>query len=385
MWQPAPAGAIPMTESPSLLTALRRQAAADPEAPFLFWPEGWHWRWWSWRQVAELSARWSAPLADLPAAAGVAFAADAWPQAIALDFAAQAAGLTPVPMILGGAGDGGPADSGGAGAGGPAGAGRAEYLAWIEGTGVAQEVRVTRLPDREALPRGTAPGAFGAGRTPERRDAPEGSAAPETLGAGRTPARRDAPGGSAAPASFGASVEAGVAVTDGAGRWRRLSQAELMAAAERVEIAIGAPPGQRRLPRRREVLVAGWPLHEWPARLLAAWATASGAALVLEADAARRPGTVLWARPTVFYGSAAELALLRGQVEPARKPRRFGRSRPPLPLGRLRTLFQAAPPEPAEAAFWQERGARLLQLPAMPPALPDEGTSRGADARAPAP
>jgi hypothetical protein len=143
-----------------------------------------------------------------------------------------------------------------------------------------------------------------------------------------------------------------------------LSQAELMAAAARVASAIDAPAG--RGARRREILVAGWPLQEWPARLLAAWATATGAALVLEADPARRPGTVLWARPTVFYGSAAELAALGRQVEAARQPRRWRRSRPPAPpLGRLRTLFQADPPSPAEAAFWQECGARLLQLPGI--------------------
>jgi hypothetical protein len=299
-----------MTESPSLLAALRRQAAADPESPFLFWPEGWHWRWWSWRQVAELAARWSAPLAGLPAAAGAGFSGDAYPEAIALDYAVQAAGLTPVPMEPGA--PGAPAD----------------LVVRLEGERpAALEPRVTWVAAGKAPP---------------------------------------------------AAGEAGVAVVDDAGRWRRLSEAELMAAAARVESTVGTPPDPRRQPRRREILVAGWPLQHWPARLLAAWAAASGAALVLEADPGRRPGTALWARPTVFYGSAADLALLRRQVEEVRKTRRFGRSRPPAPpLGRLRTLFQAGPPEPAEAAFWQQRGARLLQLPAMPPAPPAAGTPSG--------
>jgi hypothetical protein len=338
------------TQPTGLLAALGRQAAADPEAPFLFWPEGWHWRWWSWCQVAELATRWSAPLAGLPPAAGAGFAGDAFPQAIPLDLAIQAAGLTPVPMDLQTA-CGGAADSGGRGDdGGPE---TAASHGAVAGPGC----------------RSGDPAGWAAVPPVELVVRLEGER-PEAL----EPRLTWVAAGKAPPAA----AEAGVAVADESGRWRRLSQAELMAAAARVESAVGAPPEPRRRSRRREILVAGWPLQEWPARLLAAWATTSGAALVLDTDPGRRPGTVLWARPTVFYGSAAELVLLRRQVEAARTPRRFGRSRPPaLPLGRLRNLFQAGPPEPAQAAFWQERGARLLQLPALPPALPEAGASRG--------
>ncbi|MBV8198991.1 MAG: hypothetical protein JOZ15_00050 [Acidobacteria bacterium] len=314
-----------MAENSILLGALERHAGADPESPFLFWPEGWNWRWWSWRQVAELAARWSAPLAGLRAGAGVAFAGGAYPQAIALDLAVQAAGLTPVPLPV-------PVSlplAGGAGAAGAPGlevdaeavrreAVQAGCIAWLEAA--ADQVAVTRL-------------AQAAGR-----DAAAGE---------------DEAGGP------------GVLVAGDGGERRRLAEAELLAAAGRIDEAMGAPAGGRPGSRNREILVAGWPLQEWTGRLLAAWAILAGAALVLETDPARRLGTVLWARPTVFIGSAAEVAALRARVAAARRPRRWrGRRRLPAPpLGRLRILLQLEPPAPGEAAFWHERGARLVRLP----------------------
>ena len=158
-----------------------------------------------------------------------------------------------------------------------------------------------------------------------------------------------------------------------------MSQAELLAAAAEVQSVIPAPSGRRADSPERQILVAGWPLQEWAGRLLAAWAVAAGAALVLEDDPARRLGTVLWARPTVFHGTAAEVAALRLQVEAARRPRqwqRFHRVQAP-PLGRLRTLFQGEPPAADEVVFWRQRGARLLQLPGLGGAMPP-GASAGA-------
>jgi hypothetical protein len=320
-----------MSEIQSLPDALRRQAAADPESPFLFWPDGWNWRWWSWRETAALAARWSAPLAGLPPACGVAFAGAAYPEAIALDLAVQSAGLTPVPLVLGRGG-------GGAGGHGQAAQGaepalqvaeRAGCLAWLEVAG--GEALVTRLeaPAGGAVP---AAGAFGLAAA-----TPTGSAAAPT----------------------GDPV---VLVTGDAGDWRRLLQAALLAAAAEVESAIAPPSGHHAGAREREILVAGWPLQEWAGRLLAAWAVTAGAALVLEADPALRLGAVLWARPTVFHGTAEELAALRLRVEAARRPRRW-RRRPVPPLGRLRTLFQGGAPEADDAVFWRERGVRLLRLP----------------------
>jgi len=319
-----------MAEIQSLPDALRGQAAADPESPFLFWPDGWNWRWWSWRETADLAARWSAPLAGLRPACGVAFAGDSYPEAIVLDLAVMSVGLTPVPLILGSSG-------GGAGGHGPSAheagppepaaqtaaqaAKRAGCVAWLEVAG--RELRVTRLDGPLA-----------------------GSAA--------------AAGSVAAPAAG----DPGVLVAGDGGVWRRLSQAALLAAAAEVEGAMAPPSGRQADSRERQILVAGWPLQEWAGRLLTAWAVAAGAALVLEADPALRLGAVLWARPTVFHGTAAELAALRLRVEAARRPGRWRRL-PVPPLGRLRTLFQGDPPAADDAAFWRERGARLLRLPGL--------------------
>jgi AMP-binding enzyme len=307
-----------MSENQSLPGALRRQAAADPESPFLFWPDGWNWRWWSWRETAELVARWAAPLAGLPPACGVAFAGAAYPEAIALDLAVQSAGLTPVPLSPRWVGGG----AGGHGRHGrevqraaPAleAAERAGCLAWLEVVG--GEAWVTRL------------------------DAPVASAVV-------------------------AADDPGVLVTGDGGGWRRLSQSELLAAAAEVESAIASPSGRRADSRERQILVAGWPLQEWAGRLLTAWAAAAGAALVLEADPALRLGGVLWARPTVFHGTAEELAALRLRVAAARRPRPW-RRRPVPPLGRLRSLFQHEPPAADDVAFWRQRGAQLVRLPGL--------------------
>jgi len=175
------------------------------------------------------------------------------------------------------------------------------------------------------------------------------------------------PGLAAAPPTGSAAVptgDPGVLVTGDAGSWRRLSQSELLAAAAEVESAIVSRSGRRADSQEREILVAGWPLQEWAGRLLAAWAVADGAALVLEADPALRLGAVLWARPTVFHGTAEELAALRLRVETARWPRRR-RRRPVPPLGRLRTLFQREPPAADDEAFWRQRGAQLVRLPGL--------------------
>jgi hypothetical protein len=178
-----------MSENQSLPGALRRRAASDPESPFLFWPDGWNWRWWSWRETAELAARWSAPLAGLPPACGVAFAGAAYPEAIALDLAVQSAGLTPVPLLLGCGGGG----TGGHGRHGrevqraaPAleAAERAGCLAWLEVVG--GEARVTRLdaPGAGALvaAAAVAPPTGSAAAPTGSAAAPTGSAAAPTPG-----------------------------------------------------------------------------------------------------------------------------------------------------------------------------------------------------------
>src|ERR1700688_912964 len=237
-----------MSEIQSLPAALRRQAAADPESPFLFWPDGWNWRWWSWRETAELAAQWSAALAALPPACRVAFAVAAYPSAIALDLAVQSAGLTPVPLILG-LGGGSAGGRGQAAQGAEPGreaAERAGCQAWLEVAG--GEARLTRL-DRPLA-------------------------------------------GMAGPAAVVPPGDPGVLVTGDTGDWRRLSQSELMAAAAAVDRAIAPPAGRPAESRERQILVAGWPLQDWAGRLLAAWAVAAGAGLVLEGDSAPRLGEV---------------------------------------------------------------------------------------------
>lgn len=162
------------------------------------------------------------------------------------------------------------------------------------------------------------------------------------------------------------------------GGWRRLSQATLLAAVAAIDAAVATAGRRRQDSRDREVLVAGRPLQEWAAKVLAAWATVTGAALVLESDPAHRLGTVLWARPTVFYGDAAEITALRRRLEAVRRRPRLRRSRSPAPpLGRLRTLFQTEAPAPADVAFWQQRGARLLRLPPLDE--PDPGAANRSD------
>ncbi len=332
-----------MQDIPNLPAALRLQAASDPESPCLFWPQGWDWRWWSWRQVAELAVQWSLPLAGLPAAGGVAFAGDSYPQAVPLDLAVQMAGLTPVPLALGRGGGGVPgagAEARPLAAGAPPGC-----VAWAEAVG--EQVRVTRVGEAVGGHLGIAGIDEAAGR--EIRAASGGEAA------GGAEVAVYSPGELVVLAARDAAWRGG-STGDG---WCRLSPAVLLAAAARIESAVAATAGRRRDSRDREVLVAGWPLGRWEGRLFGAWALVSGAALVLEPNPERRPGAVLWARPTVFYGSGDELAALRLRAAARRGVRRWGR---------LRTLFQDGQPDAADAGFWAERGARLLRLPA-----PDDG------------
>ncbi|MFP5287115.1 MAG: hypothetical protein ACLGI9_15345, partial [Thermoanaerobaculia bacterium] len=75
-------------------------------------------------------------------------------------------------------------------------------------------------------------------------------------------------------------------------------------------------------------------------------------------DPASLIGSAVWARPTVFHGTAAELKALRLAVEQEKPPfwdRRAGR----LPFGRLRVVLCE---EPVEEGFWVEHGVRLERL-----------------------
>jgi hypothetical protein len=143
---------------------------------------------------------------------------------------------------------------------------------------------------------------------------------------------------------------------------RTVSQEELIAAAERIQEAVG-PSGDR------EIVVAGGSPEHWPDRALLSWATVYGAAVLLS-DPASRVASAVWARPTVFHGTAAELSALRRAVE-QEKPPFWDRKRGRLPFGRLRTvLWIGEKPSPEEWRFWEERGVRLAFFPGSAGILP---------------
>ena len=324
-----------MPDLPSPPAALRRRAAADPESPFLFWPEGWNWRWWSWRQVAEQVDRWRVPLAGLPPGALVGFAGGAYPDAIPQDLAVQEAGMTAVPVAAGQAGILGEAEAGSQGEAGEAGS----------------------PSEAESPPLEASAQEGGSVSCDAWLELVAGEPSVRQLGAS-APASR--PGGGAPGMGSGAVMVAGAG-----GARCRLASVDVTSAAARLESAIAAEgrpwAGDG---TARQILVAGQPLGEWPARLLTTWAILAGAALVLQSDPALRLGTVRWARPTMLHGSAAEIAELRRQLEGDRQARRWGRwrrrARPAF--GRLRILLQSSEPAASDLTFWRERGARLMRL-----------------------
>jgi len=135
---------------------------------------------------------------------------------------------------------------------------------------------------------------------------------------------------------------------DGAVADRAGTDAELAAAAERVVAMIG--PALKA--KQREIVVLGGPLGEPAERAMLTWATLTGAAVVLEPDPALRAATAAWVRPTVFHGTPAEIADLRGRVK-ERGARR--------PFRRLRTVLVTGVEGlgAAEAVWWEGRGVRV--------------------------
>lgn len=117
----------------------------------------------------------------------------------------------------------------------------------------------------------------------------------------------------------------------------------------------GAPPGGR------EIALWSGPPDQPASRAFLAWATLRGAALILEPDPYSRIATTLWARPTVFFGDAADLAALRQSLEDER-PRRWFRRSPSLPLKRLRAVVHTGASElpESEGTFWRGRGVAVI-------------------------
>lgn len=131
-----------------------------------------------------------------------------------------------------------------------------------------------------------------------------------------------------------------------------LSQEDLAAVAARLGREI-PEPGEG----RRHVLVLGGFAGDPAERSLLAWATVAGAVLLLEPEPAHSVQTAVWARPTVFAGTAAELVRLRAAAERDEAGFKLFRRRRRLPFGRLRAVLTTGgelPPE--ERRFWEERG-----------------------------
>jgi hypothetical protein len=141
---------------------------------------------------------------------------------------------------------------------------------------------------------------------------------------------------------------AGGVMADG----REVAQEELIAAADRLQEAIGG--------EGREIVVVGRAPERWPDRAFFSWATVRGAAVLLAPDPSSLVGSAVWARPTVFYGSASELRALRLAVEQEKPPfwdRKAGR----LPFGRLRVVLCEELSD-EERRFWEGRGVRVAPL-----------------------
>jgi hypothetical protein len=138
----------------------------------------------------------------------------------------------------------------------------------------------------------------------------------------------------------------------------QLSSEELAAAAERLEIPAVAA-GRRNV---RDILVLGGFAGSWSERLMLSWATVTGAALLLEPHAPSFVETAVWARVTVFAGTAADLVLLRAAVERDEAGFRIFHRKRRLPLGRLRAVAVTAGDLPAEEqSFWAERGVSVTR------------------------
>jgi hypothetical protein len=129
--------------------------------------------------------------------------------------------------------------------------------------------------------------------------------------------------------------------------------AELMAMAARVQAEIA--PARRA--GEREIVVLGGALETPEERAMLSWATVTGAAVALEPAPELRIATAAWVRPTVFHGTAEEIAALRRWAEVKKKRG--------LPFGRLRTLLVAGGEigEQEAAGYWRDLGVRVGRMP----------------------
>ena len=151
-------------------------------------------------------------------------------------------------------------------------------------------------------------------------------------------------------------AEGGSLPVEGAAGARMVGGAELLAAARLLA---------RRLPawRERDIWVTARPWRRPAERSLLAWATLTGAAVVLEPWDEAAAGTFFWSRPTVLSGTRDELAALRGELlrlAGRRAERSLARR-----LRRLRVVWVegTAPLSAEDTAFWQRLGAPVAEFP----------------------
>ncbi|HEV7667954.1 MAG TPA: hypothetical protein VGS22_05490 [Thermoanaerobaculia bacterium] len=273
-----------MLSTPGPLRALAQCAAETPERPFLFFVRGLDWRWLSYRETAERVGGLAVRLDRLPAGARTGFPATAGLSSVLLDLAIRATDRVAVPI-------------------GPLGA-EAE-----------RDPELARLGADAFL---SLPG-FAPSQTVPTVEIPD----PFTLSA-------------ALPEG-----EGGVLTEESAGT-RIASSADIAAAGERFERALSGSTRQSTPSARpaREIVLVGPPSRREIDRAFSDGAFRSGAACLFEPDPAARAATAAWGRVTIYAGSAAELAELKGRAQSAQKVP-FSRSR--LPFDRLHTVFCTDP------------------------------------------
>ena len=131
-----------------------------------------------------------------------------------------------------------------------------------------------------------------------------------------------------------------------------LAQGDLAAAADRLGREIPELPEGR-----RHILILSGFAGDPAERSLLAWATMAEAAVLLEPEPAHHVPTAVWARPTLFAGTAADLVRLREAAERDESGFKIFRRRRRLPFGRLRAVLVTEGELPEEErAFWEERG-----------------------------
>jgi len=282
-------------------------AATRPEEPWLFLQEGWDWRWTAFGEVAGRAAATAEAVGDLAPGARVGYAARLSPALVAADLALQAAGLVAVPIDP----ELAPPERREA-------VRARQCCAWLE------------LGDDSPV---EAP-------VPLVRRAPSLEAAK----VGSLGALQDS-----VPAAFPARQPGGALVVT-EGECREIDAGSLVELARALAETLGPGP-------KREITVLARCLEEPLARLLLAWATLSGAAVVLEPDGVAFLTTAAWARPTVLAGTAADLetALVRAEA---------GGKGPRSPFGRLRFWLVAESEGVPHrvAARWQARGVGILPV-----------------------